>query len=123
MENQIQIQNIVASFAKANKVSKAKAEAFANEILATSNKAKKAPGRPILDKTKELHQTIIQTVNNGFKARRDAVLVRTLTGVDKATFNNAVQALVKQGKLYQVGKAQTGRRGRQPYILSTVKPE
>ena len=129
MENQ-QIQTIVASFAKANKVSRAKVESLAQEIIASIKPKAKTErirsgkiGRPVSDKTKELHQTIIQTVNNGFKARRDAVLVRTLVGVDNVTFNNAVRALVKQGKIFHAGKAQTGRRGRQPFILTTVKPE
>ena len=116
MENQIQIQNIVASFAKANKVSKAKAEAFANEILATSNKAKKAPGRPMLDKTKELHREIILAVKSGYQGR-DAALVRKLVGCDSVAFNNAVNYLVKQGKIRRAGKVKTGKRGRQPYKL------
>lgn len=124
------IETIINNFAKTNKVSKAKLESLAQEIIQSLPKAQKPErigsgkqGRPVMDKTKELHQTIIQTVNNGFNARRDAVLVRTLVGVDNVTFNNAVRALVKQGKLYHAGKAQTGRKGRQPYILSTVKPE
>lgn len=127
MEN---IQNIISTFAKANKISKVKLESLAHEIIQSLPKANKPErinsgkmGRPVLDKTKELHNVIIQTVNNGYNARRDAVLVRTLVGADKITFNNAVHALVKQGKIYQVGKASTGRKGRQPYILSTVKPE
>ena len=124
------IEAIINNFAKTNKVGKAKAEAFANEILAsvkpkaeTERTRSGKMGRPVMDKTKELHQAIIQTVNNGFRARRDAVLVRNLVGVDNVTFNNAVRTLVKQGKLYHAGKAHTGRKGRQPYILTTVKPE
>ena len=129
MENQ-QIQTIITSFAKVNKVSRAKVESLAQEIIQSIPKDNKPErisngkqGRPMLEKTAALHQEIIQTVNNGFNGQRNAVLVRNVIGCDKVQFNNAVAALVKQGKLFHAGKAKTGSRGRQPFILSTTKPE
>ena len=127
MQNQTKaIEQSVASFAKANKIGKSKVQQFIDEVIA-SLPAKKASqgckGRPMLEKTAALHHDIIQTVNNGFKGQRSAVLVRNVIGCDKVQFNNAVAALVKQGKLFHAGKAKTGSRGRQPFILSTSKQE
>lgn len=125
MQNQA-IEQSVASFAKANKIGKSKVQQLIDEVIANLP-AKKASqghkGRPMLEKTAALHQDIIQTVNNGFKGQRNAVLVRNVIGCDKVQFNNAVAALVKQGKLFHAGKAKTGSRCRQPFILSTSKPE
>ena len=129
MTNQT-IQSIISSFAKTNKIGKSKVQQLIDEVIASipkDNKPERSSngkqGRPMLEKTAALHQDIIQTVNNGFKGQRSAVLVRNVIGCDKVQFNNAVAALVKQGKLFHAGKAKTGSRGRQPFILSTSKPE
>lgn len=129
MTNQT-IQSIISTFAKTNKVSRLKVQSMAEEIIASIPKGNKPErisngkqGRPMLEKTAALHQDIIQTVNNGFNGQRNAVLVRNVIGCDKVQFNNAVAALVRQGKLFHAGKAKTGSRGRQPFILSTIKPE
>lgn len=134
MENISMFQNAINSFAKENKISRAKLEAFTAAIVASIPAAKPGKentgkkGRPILDKTSALQQAIIQTINNGRQGQRDAVTVRKVVNVDypdmdKVQFNNALQALVRQGKIFHAGKAKTGSRGRQPFILSTVKPE
>lgn len=130
MEHNTQIEQAVSSFAKTNKIGKSKVQQLIDEVISSIPKGNKAErisngkqGRPMLEKTAALHQDIIQTVNNGFKGQRNAVLVRNVIGCDKVQFNNAVAALVKQGKLFHAGKAKTGSRGRQPFILSTVKPE
>lgn len=130
MEHNTQIEQVVSSFAKTNKIGKSKVQQLIDEVIASIPKGNKPErisngkqGRPMLEKTVALHQDIIQTVNNGFKGQRNAVLVRNVIGCDKVQFNNAVAALVKQGKLYHAGKAKTGSRGRQPFILSTSKPE
>lgn len=130
MERNTQIEQAVSSFAKTNKIGKSKVQQLIDEVIASIPKGNKPErisngkqGRPVLEKTAALHQDIIQTVNNGFKGQRSAVLVRDVIGCDKVQFNNAIAALVKQGKLFHVGKAKTGSRGRQPFILSTSKPE
>lgn len=127
-----QFQNVISEFAKANKVSRAKVEAFTAAIVSSipkqHNKESAGKGRPMSEKTQALHKAIIDTINNGYQSKRDAVLVRKVVSVDypdleKVTFNNALQALVKQGKIFHAGKAKTGSRGRQPFILTTNKPE
>lgn len=133
MENITMFQNVISEFAKANKVSRAKVEAYTAAIVDSipkqaSKESTGKKGRPMLDKTSALQHAIIQTVNNGLHGKRDAVLVRKVVNVDypdmdKVQFNNALQALVKQGKIFHAGKAKTGSRGRQPFILTTIKPE
>lgn len=127
-----QFQNVISEFAKANKVSRAKVEAFTAAIVASipkqPSKENTGKGRPMSEKTRALHKAIIDTINNGYQSKRDAALVRKVVSVDypdmdKVTFNNALQTLVKQGKIYRAGKAKTGSRGRQPFILTTNKPE
>lgn len=131
MENITAYRNVIADFAKTNKVSRAKVEAYTTAIVAsipkTQRKVSGKVGRPVLDKTRALHESIIEAVNNGRQGMRDAVTVRKVISVDhpdmdKITFNNALAALVKQGKIYHAGKAKTGTRGRQPFILSTFPP-
>ena len=124
-------QNVISEFAKSNKVSRAKVEAYTAAVIASLPKGKESTGkqgRPVLEKTSALHSRIIDAINNGYQGKRDAVTVRKVVSVDypnidKITFNNALQALVKQGKIYHAGKAKTGSRGRQPFILSINKPE
>ena len=116
------IQSLVCDFAKANKVSKAKLEAFTATIIASiPHKASGGHrGRPMLEKTAALRQRIIEQCQG---REIDSVSIRQAVGSDPVTFNNALATLVKAGKIIRIGKAQTGRKGRQPYILTTVKPE
>ena len=121
MEN-TQLQVLVNEFAKANKVSRAKVETLVSNIQALSPKkvSNGHKGRPVMEKTKALHDLIIQKAGvDG----NDAVSIRKQCQVDNVAFNNAVSYLVKTGKLFRLGKFDTGLRGRQPYILSSVKPE
>ena len=129
----MQFQNVIASFAKENKISRAKLEAYTAAVVASipkqaSKESTGKKGRPMLEKTSALQQAILQTINNGRRGQRDAVTVRKVVNVDypeldKVTFNNALQALIKQGKIFHAGKAKTGSRGRQPFILSINNPE
>lgn len=131
--NIAQFQNVISEFAKANKVNRSKLEAFTAAIVASipkqhSKETSGKKGRPVLDSTSALQKAIIQTINSGRQGQRDAVTVRKVVNVDypeldKVTFNNALQALIKQGKIFHAGKAKTGSRGRQPFILTTNKPE
>lgn len=131
--NITQFKNVITDFAKTNKVSRAKVEAYTAAIVASIPKTHRKEssgriGRPVLDKTLTLHKSIVEAINNGRQGMRDAATVRKVVSVDypqldKITFNNALSALVKQGKIYHVGKAKTGTRGRQPFILAVNKPE
>lgn len=133
MENISMFQNVISDFAKTNKVSRAKVEAYTAAIVASIPKTTRKEtngkiGRPVMDKTRAIHAAIIEAINNGRQGQRDAVTVRKVVSVDypcldKVTFNNALSALVKQGKIYHAGKAKTGTRGRQPFILSVNKSE
>lgn len=126
-----QFQNAIMEFAKTNKVSRAKVEAYTATIIASLPMAKVSQGktgRPVLEKTQALHKAIMLAINNGREGKRDAVTVRKVVSVDypvldKVTFNNAISALIKQGKIQHAGKAKTGSRGRQPFILSINKQE
>lgn len=130
--NIAQFQNVINSFAKENKISRAKLEAYTAAVVAgipkqASKESTGKKGRPMLEKTSALQQAILQTINNGRQGQRDAVTVRKVVSVDypeldKVTFNNALQSLIRQGKIFHTGKAKTGSCGRQPYILSTFPP-
>lgn len=131
MENISMFQNVITDFAKTNKVSRAKVEAYTAVIVGsipkTTRKENSAKiGRPVMDKTRALHAAIVETINNGRQGMRDTVTVRKVVSVDypdmdKITFNNALSAMIKQGKIYHAGKAKTGTRGRQPFILAVNK--
>lgn len=119
-----QIETIISDFARSNKISKAKLHAFAEQIQQVSVPVKthKPSGRPVLDKTKALHQSILSAIYNGRQGMRDAVTVRKVVQLDHpeldaAGYQNALQALIKQGKITRIGKAHTGCKGRQPFIL------
>lgn len=131
--NIAQFQNVISEFARTNKVNRAKLEAFTAAVVASIPKQSHKEttgklGRPTLEKTSALQRSIIEAINNGNNGKRDAVTVRKVVSVDhpdmdKVTFNNALQALIKQGKIFHAGKAKTGSRGRQPFILSVNSVE
>lgn len=134
-----QFQNVIMEFAKTNKVSRAKVEAYTAAIIASLPKAKESTGktgRPMLEKTQALYNQIVKTIERAkeiesgdipnigeLNLRADAASIRKYLGEDTATFNNAISALIRHGKIQHVGKAKTGSRGRQPFILSVNKSE
>lgn len=126
MENNIQF--IIKAFAKANKYSTAKLEAFAQDIIAsipkeeTKHKRKVISngiqGRPMLDSTKQLHQRIINAISFGYTTSPD---IAYITGIrDRATLQNALHALQAQGKISKGQKVQTGKQGRQPFSFKLI---
>lgn len=136
-----QFQNVIMEFAKTNKVSRAKVEAYTAAIIASLPKAKAKEstgktGRPMLEKTQAPYNRIIKAIERAneiesgdtpnigeLNLRTDAASIRKYLGEDPATFNNAISALIRHGKIQHVGKAKTGSRGRQPFILSVNKQE
>lgn len=86
MENNI--QTVIADFAKVNKISRSKLEAFIQQQIIPSIQVKQQgkQGRKLLDKTATLHRRIISAIEFGYKTSSD---IRYILGnVDKITLNN-----------------------------------
>lgn len=126
MENNV--QSIIRAFAKANKYSTAKLEAFAQDIIASIPKeeikgkrktiSNGVHGRPRLDSTKQLHQRILNAIGFGFSTSPE---IAYITGIqDKATLQNALIALQAQGKISKGQKVHTGKQGRQPFSFKLI---
>ena len=75
-------------------------------------------GRPMLDSTKQLHQRIINAIGFGYSTSPE---IAYITGIkDKATLQNALNALQKQEKIAKCEKVQTGKQGRQPFSFKLI---
>lgn len=113
-------QNVIADFAKTNKVNRSKLEAFTAAIVASIPQriSSGKQGRPMLEKTSALHVKIIEQCKG---KEIDAVSIRQAVGSDPVAFNNALAALIKAGKVIRIGKAKTGKKGRQPFILKAAE--
>ena len=120
--------DIIKAFAKANKYSAAKLEAFAQDIVASLPKdepkgkrkviSNGIQGRPMLDSTKQLHQRILNAIGFGYTTSPE---IAYITGIrDKVTLQNALIALQKQEKIAKCEKVQTGKQGRQPFSFKLV---
>ena len=119
---------LIKAFAKANKYSTAKLEAFAQDIIASlpkdEPKSKRKviqngiQGRPMLDSTKELHKRILSAIGFGYTTSPE---IAYITGIkDKVTLQNALTALQAQGKISKGQKVHTGKQGRQPFSFKLV---
>ena len=120
--------DIIKAFAKANKYSAAKLEAFAQDIVASlpkeETKSKRKvirngiQGRPMLDRTKELHKRIINAIGFGYSTSSD---IRYILGdIDKVTLNNSLIYLEKTGRIAKGGVIKTGKKGRQPFSFKLI---
>lgn len=110
------VEMLVSSFAKSNKINKAKTLAFAKEIIASANIGHKPTGRPMLDKTKEYYKRISNAISLGIT---DSVSIREIMNEqDKIKFNNALHNMEKQGIIKRIGKVNTGKQGRQPNVFT-----
>lgn len=120
LSNIAMFQNVIAEFAKTNKVNRSKLEAFTAAIVASipAKVSSGKQGRPMLEKTSALHAKILAECKG---KEIDAVTIRQAVGSDSVAFNNALTTLVKQGKIIRVGKAKTGKKGRQPFILTAAE--
>lgn len=120
--------DIIKAFAKANKYSAAKLEAFAQDILASipkeETKSKRkvisngTHGRPMLDSTKQLHKRILNAIGFGYNTSPE---IAYITGIkDKVTLQNALIALQVQGKISKGQKVHTGKQGPKPFSFKLV---
>lgn len=124
MQANTQLIEMVSSFAKDNKISKAKLQEFTEQVINTLPKGKASSGktgRPILEKTSTLYNAILEQIKDNPKDSVSICKAVTHLGASTIEYNNAISALVRQGKIFHAGKAKTGSRGRQPFILSTKK--
>lgn len=99
------IQTLIQSFAKENKISKVKLQSFADSILSLQPQH----GRPMLSKTKELHNQILEYIRQG---KTNSSEIIQASGMDKVTLNNNIRALEKHGMITRTGTISTGKRGR-----------
>lgn len=112
--NNEQIQTIVSTFAKENKIGRVKLQIFVDSILGTLPKQ----GRPVLEKTKELRQQILSYIREGNTSVESLV---TATGQNKVTIYNNIKALEKAKAIARQGTISTGKRGRQTVVYSIAQ--
>lgn len=111
MEN---LTNIIATFAKANKISRIKLESLVSEIIAASKPV--GMGRPKLAKSALIEKRIRNAIELGINSSLEIYSI--LGDVPKVEFNNSLQAMKKHGIIVPTGKANTGKQGRQPIVWS-----
>lgn len=111
--NNEQIQTLVSTFAKENKISKVKLSTLVDSIMATLPKQ----GRPVLAKTKELHRNMLEYIRQG---KTSAESLMQATGQDKVTIYNNLKALEKAKAIARAGNINTGKRGRQPVVYQVT---
>ena len=118
------MENIIHSFAEANKIERAKVESFAQAIIEQyrqDNPTKGAAGRPVSEQTINLRNNVVQAVetlqNRGEKATTDTI-ARVIGGnINKVYLCNALNWAEKEGKLKRIGKddSKTGK-GKKPVL-------
>lgn len=111
----VNIEALVADFAKANKISKAKVSEFANLVASRY----KSTGRPVSGKTVELRQRLKEYVSS--KEQFTSKEIATALNCEPVEVNNALHYLAKTEKCvvqngYLKGEKTRGR----PQILWTV---
>lgn len=105
------MENIIIDFAKANKIGRAKAESFAQAIIAqykADNPAKGGAGRPVSDQTITLRSSVVQAVQT-LQERNEKATTETIASViggdiNKVYLCNALNWAEKEGKLQRIGK-------------------
>lgn len=117
MELNINVTAKIAEFAKANKVSRAKIEALAVELLKEAG-GKAGGGRKASDETLKLRERFMN-VQKEFGLRGfTSVELAALYGADVVAINNVLNYFEKLGKVVKAGLAQKeeGKRGRRQVI-------
>lgn len=120
MQNE-QFTQIISSFAKANKVSRAKVESLVSEIVSSiPQRTGKSGGRPMNPTTMQLRQDVLaalQAGNTSTKAIKSAINWQG----NEAYINNALLYWQQEGKAQMVGKdtSKVGK-GRKPSIWAAT---
>lgn len=123
----IQIENMVAEYAKANKINKAKLLAFAEQIVSLAGvKQKKESsgkrGKPVSQETIALREAL----RDAIKSTTEAFTVKDMqakVGGEYVNISNALRFLAEKEKLAKViGKVDTapGVRGKKPLLWSVA---
>lgn len=119
----VEVTSIVKDFAKANKVSIAKAQAFAAQIAAVS-KPKHSLGRKASAETVEFRNKVKQLAAEGKLPEKFTVKdLMQLAGGEAAMINNTLRYLSQTEGLFKpTGKKekQAGERGRSEGLWSVV---
>lgn len=120
----IQIENMVAEYAKANKINKAKLLAFAEQIaeIASQNKKESSGkrGKPVSEETIALREAL----RDAIKSTTEAFTVKDMQnkiGGEYVNVSNALRFLAEKENLVSViGKVATapGVRGKKPLLWS-----
>lgn len=121
------MENIIVEFAKSTKVSRSKAEAFAQQIIAyhRENNPVKAGGRPVSEQTIMLRDSVVSAVhtlqNQGKKATTDTIAGVIGESINKVYLCNALNWAEGQGKLQRIGKddSKVGK-GKKPILWGIV---
>lgn len=118
------MENLIINFAKATKVSRAKAQAFAESIIQQyrqENPVKSGAGRPVSDQTLTLRSNVVQAVKT-LQDKGEKATTETIAGIIGGNFNkvylcNALNWAEKEGKLQRVGKDESKQgKGKKPVL-------
>jgi hypothetical protein len=118
------MENLVINFAKANKIGKVKAAAFAQSLIEqykAENPAKSGAGRPVSDQTLALRANVVQAVETlqkrGEKATAETIASTIGGNPNKVYLCNALNWAEKEGKLQRIGKDETKQgKGKKPVL-------
>lgn len=118
------MENIIAKYSKEMKCSKAKLQAFANELLANVPKASGPVGRKTSSETLELRVSLKEYALNELKGKHFTVKeLEQHFNVAHVTLNNALNYLKnKEGIFKQQGTKARNGRGR-PEIVWSVRQD
>lgn len=107
------IENIVSSYAKANKYSKAKLQSMADEIMQAMPKNTSTQGKPVSEQSQQIRDMLRKAKGETFTSKD---IAKNLN-VSPTTVNNNLRYLMtKEGIAQVVGKTRTGARGKHSLV-------
>jgi hypothetical protein len=118
------MEQIIVEFAKSTKVSRTKAQAFAEQIIAqyrAENPPKGSAGRPVSDQTLALRSNVVQAVET-LQERNEKATTETIASIIGGNINkvylcNALNWAEAQGKLQRIGKDESKvGKGKKPVL-------
>jgi len=123
MELNVNVTAKIAEFAKANKVSRAKIEALAVELLKEAGgKVVTGAGRKASEETLKLRERVLNVKAELGVESFTAVELAAVYGVNVVEVHNALNYFVKLGKFAKLGLAEKeeGKRGRRQVIWGVI---
>ena len=118
------MEQIIVDFAKTNKIARAKAEAFAQQIIEQYTAAHPVKttggGRPVSDATIALRESVVLAVRmlqaGGAKATVQSILPIVGLQYSPVYINNALVWNEEQGRVKRNGKAEKQGKGKKPTV-------